>query len=147
MKIKTHAHTEQAEAKISWENMTRGLVLVLQAARSSDAGAKSLVRKALDCARLRASLELEGGESLMEQTMAPTSSCCSSCWDSCRLKAMASAANWVRSLVLLFLEEERRQKRTCETVECFYPSVPSTHQKKCPIKKKQSCFNLNFLHL
>lgn len=37
--------------------------------------------------------------------MAPTSCCCSSCWDSCRLKAMASAANWVRSLVLLFLEE------------------------------------------
>lgn len=86
-------------------------MLVLQAARSSDAGAKSLVRRALDCARLRASLELEGGESLMEQTMAPTSSCCSSCWDSCRLKAMASAANWVRSLVLLFLEEEDADER------------------------------------
>lgn len=78
---------------------------------SSEVGAKSPCRRALDCARLRASLELEGGESLMEQTMAPTSSRCSSCWDSCRLKAMASAANWVRSLVLLFLEQERRQKK------------------------------------
>lgn len=100
-----------------------GLVLVLHAARSSDAGAKSLVRRALDCARLRASLELEGGDSLMEQTMIPTSSCCSSCWDSCRLKAMASAANWVRSLALLFLEEERRQKR----MNTF------THHTYCPI--------------
>ena len=61
--------------------------------RLSVAGRKSEVRMALDCARLRASLELEGGDSLMEQTTAPASSCSSSCCDSCRLKAMASAAN------------------------------------------------------
>lgn len=82
-------------------------MLVFQAARSSEPGAKSPLRIALDWARLRASLDLEGGDSLMEQTMAPESSCCSSCWDSCRLKAMASAANWVRSLVLLFLNKKK----------------------------------------
>lgn len=52
----------------------------------------------------------------MEQTTAPTSSCCSSCWESCRLKAMASAANCVKSLVLLFLEQ--KEPRVSESNDC-----------------------------
>lgn len=63
----------------------------------------SLLRRELAWALRLASLELEGGESLMEHMMTLPSSCSSSCCDSCLLNAMASAANWVRSLVLHFL--------------------------------------------
>ena len=90
-------------------------VLVGQVAtRGSTEGRKSAARTALDCARRRANLELEGGERRMEQltalattTTASVSSCSSSCCDSWRLKAMASAVNCVKSLVLLFLEAQR----------------------------------------
>lgn len=56
--------------------------------------------------------DLEGGDSFMEHTAWAALSCSAlsslSCWDSCRFRAMASAANRVRSFVLLFLSRERK---------------------------------------
>lgn len=114
MHTRTHTH-KRAHSQAQNQSGSDGR-FAPQAARLSDGGLKVALRMALDCARLRASRELDGGESLMVQTMAPESSCCSSCCDSCRLKAMASAANWVRSLVLLFLEGQ--QENHCHPCTC-----------------------------
>lgn len=102
-----HALTSQVFRGTAWTGL-QGAPAMVQSPAGVEHGSASLLRPAWARARLRARRDLDGGDSFMEQKPSDRASCSSassfsSCWDSWRLRAMASAAKSVKSMVLLFL--------------------------------------------